>query len=169
MSTERVIIQRGAADAFVQELSALFKQIKAGDFQNDPSAMLGALFTEVSAENVIRLLTDAVRKGARIVVGDMQRQGTVVQPHIIMDVKPGMEIWDRETFGPGACSCRACRMVAFEFAVASRNRRSGGHGGRSSGVGELLRLLIDVGTLDEGRLQGLWGDGAHPCWYVSPN
>ena len=29
MSTERVIIQRGAADAFVQELAALFKQIKA--------------------------------------------------------------------------------------------------------------------------------------------
>ena len=100
MSTERVIIQRGAADAFVQELSALFKQVKAGDFQTG-DAMIGALFSEPSAENVISLLKDAVNSGAKLVVGDMQRQGTIVQPHIVLDVKPGMKLWERESFGPG--------------------------------------------------------------------
>ena len=101
MSTERVIIQRGAADTFITELSAIFKVAKAGDFLNDKSATLGALFSEPSAENVVSLLKEAAEAGAKILVGDMQRQGTVVQPHIVTDVKPCMRIWDRESFGPG--------------------------------------------------------------------
>ena len=103
MSTERVIIQRGAAEAFVEQLTGIFKQVKAGDFQNDSSAMIGALFSEASAENVVSLLKEAVDAGAKVAVGDMQRQGTIVQPHVVLDVKPGMRLWDRESFGPGAC------------------------------------------------------------------
>ncbi|KAI0821818.1 aldehyde dehydrogenase [Trametes gibbosa] len=100
MSTERVIVQKGAADTLVAHLSALFKQVKAGDPRADPSAMIGALFTERSAENVLGMIKEAVDGGAEVLVGDLAREGAVVQPHIVAGVKPGMRLWERESFGP---------------------------------------------------------------------
>ncbi|KAH9940869.1 aldehyde dehydrogenase [Epithele typhae] len=101
MSTERVIIQRGAAPAFLDDLAAIFKQVSAGDVSTPyAGARIGALFSEASAENVVALLKDAAAEGAKILVGDASRQGPLVQPHIVTEVKPGMRIWDRESFGP---------------------------------------------------------------------
>ncbi len=101
MSTERVIVQQGAAPTLVQELTALFKQAKAGDTKTEPSAVLDALFTDRSAENVVGMIKEAVSDGATLIVGDLSRQGAVVQPHILMNVRPGMRLWERESFGPG--------------------------------------------------------------------
>ena len=101
MSTERVIIQRGVATAFVEELTALFRKGKAGDTYSDSTANLGPLFTEGSAENVVAMINDAIAQGAKVVIGDCDRKGTIVQPHIVMNAKPGMKLWERESFGPG--------------------------------------------------------------------
>ncbi|KAI0628648.1 aldehyde dehydrogenase [Trametes polyzona] len=100
MSTERVIVQAGAAEALVGELTSLFSQTKAGDPQADASVAYGALFTESSAENVLGMIREAVAEGARVLLGDAKREGNVVQPHIVTGVKPGMRLWDRESFGP---------------------------------------------------------------------
>ena len=62
---------------------------------------MGALFTEKHARGVVDAITDAVNKGAKIVLGDGNRDGAVVQPHVVLDVEPGMTLWDRETFAPG--------------------------------------------------------------------
>ncbi|OSD04847.1 aldehyde dehydrogenase [Trametes coccinea BRFM310] len=100
MSTERVIIQKGATEALIEQLKLLFKQIRAGDPQSDPSVTIGALFTQNSAENVINMIKEAVRDGAQVLIGDLKRDGAIVQPHIVAGVKPGMRLWDRESFGP---------------------------------------------------------------------
>ncbi|KAH9848740.1 aldehyde dehydrogenase [Lenzites betulinus] len=100
MSTERVIAQKGAADTLVTQLLTLFKQIKAGDPRADANVAIGALFTERSAENVIAMIKQAVDAGAELLVGDLAREGAVVQPHIVAGVKPGMRLWERESFGP---------------------------------------------------------------------
>ncbi|OBZ77471.1 Vanillin dehydrogenase [Grifola frondosa] len=100
MSTERVIIQREAAVTLIPELTRLFSQIKAGDPHSDPSVALGALFTEGSAENVVNMIQEAKAAGAEIILGDGTRKGPVVQPHLLMGVKPGMRLWDQESFGP---------------------------------------------------------------------
>ncbi len=101
MSTERVIVQRGAAPVLVDELKVLFRKGKSGDTYSDPTTNLGPLFTEGSAENVLAMINDAVAQGAQVLVGDHGRQGTIVQPHIVMDARPGMKLWERESFGPG--------------------------------------------------------------------
>ena len=101
MSTERVIIQRGVVEALTAELTALFREVKIGDFQNDPSTVLGGLLAQTSAENVVTMMKDAVAGGAEVVVGDLRRECGIVRPHILRNVKPGMELWDRESFGPG--------------------------------------------------------------------
>ena len=43
---------------------------------------------------------EAEADGADILLGDGNRKGAVIQPHIITNVKPGMRLWERESFGP---------------------------------------------------------------------
>jgi len=99
MSTERVIVQRKASETLIPAIIKLMSSLKAGDANADP-AYLPALFTEAAAVNVISMITEAVVEGATVVVGNQEREGALVQPHVLMNVKPGMRMWDRESFGP---------------------------------------------------------------------
>ncbi|KAF7348558.1 Aldedh domain-containing protein [Mycena venus] len=102
MSTERVIVQRGAAEALIAQVKDLSAALTAGDLQKAESknAKLGPLFTEGSAENVVSMISEAQAAGAELLLGDLGRQGAVVCPHLVKGVKPGMRLWDRESFGP---------------------------------------------------------------------
>ncbi|EMD35466.1 hypothetical protein CERSUDRAFT_96582 [Gelatoporia subvermispora B] len=96
MSTERVIVARKVAPALTNALTQLFSKVRAGG----PGSDLSALFREDSAVKVTDMIKDAKEKGAKILVGDGTRQGAVVQPHLVANVKTDMWIWNRETFGP---------------------------------------------------------------------
>ncbi|KAJ6530249.1 Aldehyde/histidinol dehydrogenase [Mycena capillaripes] len=101
MSTERVIVQRGASEALIAQIKSLCASLTAGDLQaSSKSAKLGPLFTEGSADNVISMISEAQAEGAEVLLGDLGRQRAVVRPHLIKGVKPGMRLWDRESFGP---------------------------------------------------------------------
>lgn len=97
MSTERVIIQRPADAPLIE---ALKKNIASLNVGAPESARLSALFNEGSAEGVVGLLEDAKAAGAELVLGDATREGTVVKPHLVLGVSPGMRLWERESFGP---------------------------------------------------------------------
>lgn len=112
MSTERVIVMRPVAEAFKSKLSAIVSKLKAGDPFSDSSVRLSALFSEGSAENVVNMIKEAKDDGAQVILGDLSRQGALVQPHLVVGVKPGMRLWDRESFGPGnVCSFIGCSYV----------------------------------------------------------
>ncbi|EMD38802.1 hypothetical protein CERSUDRAFT_151449 [Gelatoporia subvermispora B] len=96
MSTERVIVARKVAPALTSALTVLFKKVQAGG----PGSDISALFREDSAVKVTDMIKDATEKGAKLLVGDGTRDGAVVQPHLVTDVKTDMWIWNRETFGP---------------------------------------------------------------------
>lgn len=98
MSTDRVIVQRGAAERLIPRLTEIFKKVKAGVV----GGRLAPLLNEPLAENVLAMMREAKENGAEVLAGDLTRQGTVVQPHILSGVKPGMRAWDQESFGPGA-------------------------------------------------------------------
>ncbi|THH08411.1 hypothetical protein EW145_g2724 [Phellinidium pouzarii] len=100
MSTERVIVQRKASETLVPKLQAHFSSLRAGDPSSDPSAKLSALFSEGAADNIVSMLKEAREAGAEILVGDLNRDGAVVQPHLIRGIRPGMRAWDKESFGP---------------------------------------------------------------------
>ncbi|TDL25347.1 aldehyde dehydrogenase [Rickenella mellea] len=100
MSTERVIVQRNAAPALQSALVELCRKLKAGDHIADPSVQLSCLFSEGSAANVVAMVKEAKDAGAEVLLGDLERVGAVVQPHVLSGVKPGMRAWDRESFGP---------------------------------------------------------------------
>ncbi|KAJ7735095.1 Aldehyde/histidinol dehydrogenase [Mycena maculata] len=97
MSTERVIVQRGAADALIAQIKSLCEGLTVGA---SATAKLGPLFTEGSAANVLSMIADAQAAGAEVLMGDLARDGALVRPHLISGVKPGMRLWERESFGP---------------------------------------------------------------------
>jgi acyl-CoA reductase-like NAD-dependent aldehyde dehydrogenase len=101
MSTERVIVQQGVSAALLANVRDLTKGLKAGDPTRDPTATLSALFTEALAENILSMVREALEAGAELLLGDVRREGAVVQPHLITGVKPGTRLWDKESFGPG--------------------------------------------------------------------
>lgn len=101
MSTERVVVQSGVADDLISEIKTLFEAIKVGDTSVDKSFLVGALFLESSADNIINMIKEAQVDGAEVITGDVNRKKSLLVPHLIKNVKPGMRIWDRETFGPG--------------------------------------------------------------------
>ncbi|KAJ7731097.1 Aldehyde/histidinol dehydrogenase [Mycena maculata] len=94
VSTERVIVQRGAADALIAQIKSLYEGLTVGA---PATAKLGSLFAEGSAADV---LAGAQAAGAEVLMGDLARDGALVRPHLISGVKPGMRLWERESFGP---------------------------------------------------------------------
>ena len=110
MSTERVIVQRDASEKLIPKITSLITGIRAGDPFNDSSVQLSALFNPGSAEGVIQMVKEAEEQGVDVIVGDKTRNGGVVQPHILLGVKPGMRAWERESFGPSELP-----SVAFEY------------------------------------------------------
>ncbi|KAF9564492.1 ALDH-like protein [Agrocybe pediades] len=100
MATARVLMQSGIADKLFETIKDLVKNLKAGDLSRDHAANMGALFAESSAENAVAMVKDAVNAGAEVVVGDMSKEGPIIQPHLVKNVKPGMWLWEREVFAP---------------------------------------------------------------------
>lgn len=101
MSTERVIVQAGIAEALVTAVKCFAASLTSGDVYGDGQVQLGALFTHSAAENVVNMMSEAQSDGAQLILGDLRREGGVLQPHLVANVKPGMRLWDRESFGPG--------------------------------------------------------------------
>ncbi|NML32460.1 aldehyde dehydrogenase [Paraburkholderia antibiotica] len=98
MSTERVIVDRKVADAFVEKLAAKARTLKAGD----PAAadsVLGLLESEAAARRVKALVDDAREKGARLPVG-CTVEGAAMQPVIVDGITPAMKLYADESFGP---------------------------------------------------------------------
>ena len=64
------------------------------------SCQLRGLFSPASAQRVEGLYKDAVAKGAKVLVGEPGFDGAVVQPLLLGNVTPEMDILFNETFGP---------------------------------------------------------------------
>ncbi|KAI0026983.1 aldehyde dehydrogenase [Vararia minispora EC-137] len=97
MSTERVIVQEGVAQALLAAIKTHVASITTGD---PKQSAISSLFTEASAKNFIGLLQEAKDAGAEVIVGDLERDGALVRPHILVGVKKGMRLWKQESFGP---------------------------------------------------------------------
>jgi acyl-CoA reductase-like NAD-dependent aldehyde dehydrogenase len=88
-STERVLVHKAIVDKFIP----LMREA-AENFQPQET------ITEAGVNNTLRLLRDAESKGANIVYGEIKALApTKLQPVIIADVTPDMEIHDNESFG----------------------------------------------------------------------
>lgn len=105
MSTERVICDEKVADEFVAKLKDKTATLKAGNPRTS-QCPLGSMIGREPAEKVKTLISDAVAKGADLVIGG-ELEGTIMQPAIVDKVTSLMSIYSDESFGPVVSVIRA--------------------------------------------------------------
>lgn len=95
----RLFIQRGIYEPFVEKFTAAVRQQKMGQGL-EPGVTVGPLINRRALEKVERLLGDAVQKGACVLTGGKAREGTFFEPTVVTGVQTGMAILEEEIFGP---------------------------------------------------------------------
>jgi len=118
----RVFVQREIAAMFTAAIADLVGQLRVGNGL-DPETDIGPLINRQGFEKVSQHVHDAIRHGARRIVGDDARPperdwGYYFPPTVLVDVQPGMLICREETFGPVVAICRFDRE---DQALASAN------------------------------------------------
>lgn len=99
MSTERFVVDEAVADQFVSAFAARAAELVAADPVVNPGCVIGPMIDASSGTRINAMIDDALAKGAKIVVGS-KADGVAMPATIVDHVKPGMTIYDEETFGP---------------------------------------------------------------------
>jgi acyl-CoA reductase-like NAD-dependent aldehyde dehydrogenase len=99
MSTERFVVDEAVADQFVSAFAARAAELVAADPVENPGCVIGPMIDASSGTRINAMIDDALAKGAKIVVGS-KADGVSMPATIVDHVKPGMTIYDEETFGP---------------------------------------------------------------------
>ena len=98
MSTERIIVDRRIADAFVDRLAAKARSLPLGDPRQGP-VVLGSVVDMRTVERCNALIDDALAKGATLVCGG--KADSTLMPATLLDhVTREMKIYAEESFGP---------------------------------------------------------------------
>ena len=99
----RILVQAGIHDRFVDALRQRMQQLKVGPGL-EPGVQVGPLINERAVRKVERLLADAVEQGARVMLGGQRdRAGDhFLQPTLLVDVTNAMACAQEELFGPVA-------------------------------------------------------------------
>ena len=99
---ERLYVQSGIYERFVSALVKRTREMKisaALDFDVD----MGTLISQSQLDKVTRHMADALSKGVSVLTGGKARLDLgpyFYEPTLLTDVKPGMELYAEETFGP---------------------------------------------------------------------
>ena len=119
-SAERFFVVDAVHDTFLDAFIRETKRLRIGNGLT--KAEIGPLVSEAARNKVIRLVADAVAKGAKIEIGgkipDSEPVGWFYEPTILTGVTPDMAIFKEECFGPVAA---ICRVADFEEALTKAN------------------------------------------------
>ena len=125
MSTNRIIVEDGVYDAFLEKFVERARALKCGD-QNDFDTLIGPAATPRQLETNLRHIAEA-KQCLRLVLGG-EPQGAVIPPHIFADVANDDPLAQTEMFAPIAFVVRA-RDEAHALELANQT-----DGGLSSAV-----------------------------------
>ncbi|MGE0849153.1 MAG: NAD-dependent succinate-semialdehyde dehydrogenase [Hyphomicrobiaceae bacterium] len=99
----RIYVQDKVYDAFAEKLAAEVKKMKVGP-GTKAGVTTGPLINKAAVEKVEEHLADAVKQGARVVLGGKRHAlgGNFFEPTILANVTQKMMVAREETFGPVA-------------------------------------------------------------------
>lgn len=98
-ATTRLLVERGVQDELVGRISAILSDKRPGEY-------FGPIVTPPQFDKVLGMLATARQEGARSAVGGhkcedgVPERGRYIQPTVLTDVKPDMQVAREETFGP---------------------------------------------------------------------
>ncbi|ATJ83460.1 NAD-dependent succinate-semialdehyde dehydrogenase [Halomonas beimenensis] len=117
--TNRLLVQDGVYEAFLDKLAARVAELRVGNGLED-GVVQGPLINQAAVDKVGSHIRDALDRGGRLVCGGEPHAlgGTFFQPTVIADVTERMRVATEETFGPLA---PVFRFASEEDAVAMAN------------------------------------------------
>lgn len=99
-ASKRFIVQNSIKEAFTQKLVEGLKAIKCGD-PLDETVVFSCLVNAGAAQKVEEQIQLTVSQGARCIYGGKRTADTIVEPTVLTDITPDMDIArDMEVFGP---------------------------------------------------------------------
>lgn len=105
-AVKRIFVDAKVYDRFAEILTEKAKKLKVGD-QLEEDTDVGPLISEKASKQVEAVINDAVKKGAKIRAGG-HRRGSFIEPTVLTDIPPEVDLFRKETFGPVA------PLVAFK-------------------------------------------------------
>jgi acyl-CoA reductase-like NAD-dependent aldehyde dehydrogenase len=100
ISAQRVIVEEGAYDRFLDLFATAAQKLKTGD-PHDVSTDVGPMVGRAAADRVEQMIGDAVKRGAQLVLAP-KRSGCTLSPAIIAGAPPETRLLLEEAFGPVA-------------------------------------------------------------------
>ena len=97
----RIYVQEGIYDQFVEKFAARVNDMKVGNGFDD-GVVQGPLIEPASVKKARKHLDDALAKGARLVTGGQKMEGQFFPPTVVADATRDMLCAKEETFGPFA-------------------------------------------------------------------
>jgi glyceraldehyde-3-phosphate dehydrogenase [NAD(P)+] len=118
-AVSRVLVQQSIADAFLDRIMREVEMYKVGD-PRDPTVKVGPLINRSAVERVHGLVTDAINKGAKALVG-ARFEGNYYYPTVLYPVPTDSKIMWEETFGP-VIPVASVKNVDEAIDLANRSR-----------------------------------------------
>ena len=106
VAPERVLVQAGIYDRFVQQVQNLVASLRQGHAAQPGSVDVGAICSPLQVKVIEDLVDDALASGAKALVGGKRltegdyAKGNFFPPTVLVDVHPDMRIAQEEVFGP---------------------------------------------------------------------
>jgi succinate-semialdehyde dehydrogenase / glutarate-semialdehyde dehydrogenase len=107
IAAKRFIVEEKVADEFEAAFSLAMAEMKVGD-PTKRETQVGPLARKDLMDHLSDQVDRSVKAGARVVIGGHHPdKGFYYPPAVLADVRPGMAVFDEETFGPVAAVIRA--------------------------------------------------------------
>ncbi len=98
ISVQRIFVQKGVFDQFLQKFVEEVGKLKAGD-PLDETTDVGPMISLADADRVEQWVAEAVSGGASLLTGGT-RDGAVVRPTVLTNTRDAMRVNCEEVFGP---------------------------------------------------------------------
>jgi len=101
IGANRFLVQRGIYAKFLEAFVVRAKALKVGEF-SEPGVEIGPMIDEAAVKNALRLVQDAIQRGARLLCGGrrLPRKGFFLEPTVLADVPPDSACMREEIFAP---------------------------------------------------------------------
>jgi malonate-semialdehyde dehydrogenase (acetylating)/methylmalonate-semialdehyde dehydrogenase len=150
MAISMVVAVADAADPLVEAIKRRIPGLKVGD-GSDPASEMGPLITEEHRDRVASYIENAPAEGATVVVDGREgapEEGFFLRPSLIDHVRPGMDAYDDEIFGP---VLGITRVETYQEAVRLVNENPFGNGTaiftRDGGAARRFQFDVQAGMV----------------------
>jgi succinate-semialdehyde dehydrogenase/glutarate-semialdehyde dehydrogenase len=118
-AANRFYVEEPVVEEFSRKLAAAMSELQMGPGA-DPDVAIGPLINAAALETVSSLVDDAIRAGARALIGANRSEGpgNFYPPTVLVDLAPDAELLRKEIFGPVA---PVISFTSEEEAVALAN------------------------------------------------